>query len=114
MKWLFIFQQAPYTNSNTEEAINIALTTSIFNQKIQVLFIDNGVYQILYNQQPKYKRNIEKMIKSLYLYNIEEIYSCKESIISREMNKSNKIELKVLSKIQINILIQNANKILTL
>jgi tRNA 2-thiouridine synthesizing protein C len=84
-KILLISRQAPYGKSAAREAIDIALAASIYDQDIGILFMDDGVFQLLKNQQSHYveQKNVGSILPALALYGIENVYVHQESLDAR-------------------------------
>lgn len=81
-KILLISRQAPYGKSTAREAIDIALAASVYDQNIGILFMDDGVFQLLKSQQSQHidQKNIALILPALRLYGIENIYVHRESL----------------------------------
>ena len=86
-KILLISRQAPYGKSTAREAIDIALAASVYDQDIGILFMDDGVFQLLKNQQSQQieQKNIASILPALALYGIENMYVHKESLDDRTL-----------------------------
>lgn len=84
-KILLISRQAPYGKSTAREAIDIALAASVYDQDIGILFMDDGVFQLLKNQQSQYidQKSISSILPVLNLYGIDNIYVHQESLNKR-------------------------------
>lgn len=87
-KILLISRQAPYGKSTAREAIDAAIAASIFDQDIGVLFMDDGVFQLLANQKGQLidQKNIGSILPALGLYGIENVYVHQESLDARKIN----------------------------
>lgn len=98
-KILLISRQAPYGTSTAKEAIDIALAASVYDQDIGILFMDDGVFQLLKNQQGDQinQKNIASILPALALYGIENIYVHKESLNERAIT----IDALVLDNLQL-------------
>lgn len=83
---LYVLQATPYGNSTAQEGLDALFAASIFEQLVSVLFIGDGTYQLLDQQAPRFNSNIQKQLKSLPLYDIEEIYVCERSLMERKMD----------------------------
>lgn len=70
---LIVNQHAPYGSANANEALDLALAAAAFEQKVAILFIEDGVYQLLDEHAPQALRqkNIEKMLGAAGFYGIE-------------------------------------------
>lgn len=84
-KILFIFRSTPYRSSKAQEGIDAALAASAFDQKITVLFMDEGVWQLHNHQQSRgikleniqekvERKNIAAQLESFPLYDIKKIH----------------------------------------
>jgi tRNA 2-thiouridine synthesizing protein C len=84
-KMLLISRHAPYGNSTAREAIDIALAASVYDQDISVLFMDDGIFQLLKNQHSQLidQKNIASTLPALPLYGIENLYVHQESLNER-------------------------------
>ena len=57
-----------------------------------LVFIDDGVFQCIDNQAPEGRKNIEKTLKSLPLFDIDELYILNSSLKERGIANHNKSE----------------------
>lgn len=97
-KILLISRHAPYGNSTAREALDTALAASVYDQDISVLFMDDGIFQLLKNQHSQLidQKNIASTIPALPLYGIENIYVHQNSMDERAIS----IEELVLDEIK--------------
>jgi tRNA 2-thiouridine synthesizing protein C len=82
---LWVFRQAPYGNSLSREAIDFALAAGIFEQNLGLIFIGDGVWQLIDHQNSEtiaYK-NHQKVLSALPLYDISDIYVDQAAITER-------------------------------
>lgn len=79
---LFIFTQAPTANSSAREGIEALLACAAFDQQPAVLFIDQGVLQLLPHAEQPGTKNLNKMLQALELYGVESIYVCAKSLFT--------------------------------
>jgi tRNA 2-thiouridine synthesizing protein C len=84
-KILFISRHAPYGNSLAKDCIDALLAASAYNQILSLLFLDDGVFQLLAKQDAKeiQQKSFSSMLPALELYDIERIYALKDALISR-------------------------------
>lgn len=75
-RFLLIFNSPPYGTSAARDLLDIALTCSVFEQNISLLFLGDGVLQLLSNQHsaPLRQKNLNALHSSLAMYDIEAIY----------------------------------------
>ncbi len=86
-KLLFISRHAPYGTSLAKEALDAILAASAYDQNLSLLFMDDGVFQLLSAQDPSYleQKNFAAMLPVLALYEIENIYVHFESLQARQI-----------------------------
>lgn len=89
-KILFISRQAPYGNANAREALDALLAASAYDQDLSLLFMDDGVFQLLSEQNPKtiHQKNLGASFQALELYGLEKIYAHAESLKKRGLERS--------------------------
>lgn len=84
-KILFICRQPPYGSSLAREALDAVLASSAYGQELAVLFMDDGIFQLLDNQQAELieQKSFSKMLPALPLYDVEQLYVCAHSLKER-------------------------------
>jgi tRNA 2-thiouridine synthesizing protein C len=117
MRYLFLLRHSPYGSSMAREALDMALACAAFDQEVQLVFINDGVYQLLQHQQGqlKQKKNIAKTLDALSLYDINAIYADENSITCRHINKNNVFPAaSIINQEHINRLITEADIVISL
>ncbi len=73
---LVVFTAAPYAGSLPRAGLDLALAAGAFEQPVSVLFIGEGVLQLLPEQDTTElgARNMAKTLASLPLYGVETLY----------------------------------------
>lgn len=86
-KILFISRHAPYGSSLAKDALDAILATSAYNQDMAVLFMDDGVFQLLPSQQAERieQKSFSAQLQVFPLYEIERIYAHRESMEKRQI-----------------------------
>lgn len=84
---LYLLQSSPYGTLGAQEGLDALLAGSIFDQDISVLFHGNGVYQLFGEQSPGFTRSIHRQLKSLGMYDIENIFVCAHSLAERGVDQ---------------------------
>ncbi len=86
-KILFISRHAPYGSSIAKEALDAILAASAYNQDLSLLFMDDGVFQLLKNQITNdiRQKSFSSLLPVLSLYEIENIYVHYESLKKRQI-----------------------------
>lgn len=85
-----IFNKAPYGTQSGRELLDIALMAAAFDMDISALFIEDGVYQLLDNQQPDilHMKNHSSTFKALELYGIETALVSEDALAHRRLSQS--------------------------
>jgi tRNA 2-thiouridine synthesizing protein C len=73
---LIVIRRAPYGNSLARASLDAALAAAVFDQAVELLFLGEGVLQLLPAQDSTAvgARNVAKLLGSLPLYDIEAVY----------------------------------------
>jgi len=73
---LLIIRHSPYGSSLARASLDTALAAAAFEQPVQLLFMGDGVLQLVADQQSQAAgvKNIGKLLSSLPLYGIERVY----------------------------------------
>lgn len=84
---LIINRKPPYGTANAREALDVALTCAIFEMPVSMLFLGDGLYQLLKNQSPELinQKKHEAMISSLPMYDIDQLYVTESDLQAREL-----------------------------
>jgi tRNA 2-thiouridine synthesizing protein C len=79
---LFLLRHAPYATSNALEALEAALVAGVFDQRVSVLFADEGVWQLLVDQNGDSlsTRTVSRVVSVLPEYEIDAVYACRDSL----------------------------------
>lgn len=74
--YLIIFSHSPYINSESLEGFELALALAAFEQNVSLLFMGDGVLQLLPNQNPELinQKNFTKAFAGLDLFEINPLY----------------------------------------
>ena len=82
---LFTIRHAPYGSSLTKEAIDAILATSVYEQTLSILFMDDGVFALTQDQKSEKiaQKNIAKMLSVFPMYDISRLFVCRSSLITR-------------------------------
>ncbi|UTW13497.1 sulfurtransferase complex subunit TusC [Marinobacterium rhizophilum] len=77
-RFLVISRRPPYGSSHARDALDTALTTAVFEQPVSMLFLDDGVYQLLQSQEPAaiQQKNLGATLSALPMYDIDQLYAC--------------------------------------
>lgn len=112
----FVFSNAPHGTSSGREGLDAVLATSAYSEDLNLFFIADGVFQLLKNQQPEQIlcRDYIATFKMLELYDIENIYVCRQSLAERGIDESELlIDTEVLEPGAITAKLQQCQRILS-
>lgn len=115
-KLLFSFRHAPYSNLLAKEGIDAVLASSAYNQQLSIIFLDDGVFQLIKNQhaQAIASKNIERLLSAFALYDINNIFICSNSLTERGLSASElAIEGKLINADEIHQLFLQQDHILS-
>lgn len=87
-KILFTSRHAPYGSSLAKDALDAILAASAYDQQLSLLFMDDGVFQLLANQATGGigQKSFAAILPALSLYEINSIYVHYESLVKRQIN----------------------------
>jgi tRNA 2-thiouridine synthesizing protein C len=87
-KLLLVLRRAPYGDTLARASLDVALAAAAFDQQVELLFMDDGVWQLLPAQQPTAigAKNLYKTLQSMPLYDIESFYVEADSLAQRQLS----------------------------
>ncbi|MEP5765530.1 MAG: sulfurtransferase complex subunit TusC [Halieaceae bacterium] len=85
---LLVFRQPPYGQALARAGYDLALAAAAFDQPISLLFMDDGVWQLLPEQDPSAieAKSVARTLDSLPLYDIDSVYVETASLVSRGLS----------------------------
>ena len=94
-KFLYVNRKAPHGSIFALESLEVVLIGAAFDQDVALAFIDDGVYQLMRNQDTGGigTKNFSPTYKALGDYDINKIYVEKESLELRGLSKDNLLPL---------------------
>lgn len=114
---LFVLQRAPYGNYATRETLDAALAAAAFEQEVQLLFCDDGVWNLLPTQNSSaiHEKNIEKMLQALTYYDINSVFVDANSLQQRQLSAAQlNISVKLVDEQSLPALYQHADCVIAL
>ncbi len=99
-KFLFLNRKAPYGTIYALEALEVVLITATLDQDVSLAFLDDGVYELVKNQDTKGIgiKNHSKAYRALGDYDVEKLYVERESLAARGLAPSDLlVDVTVLS-----------------
>ena len=113
--YLVIQRHPPYSGQAASESLDIALGFAVMDQDCALLFVDDGVWQVLCEQAPSVQKNLAKHFAALPMYGIEQCFCERESLEARGITSDRLIEgITLIDRTQVNALIAKANGVFAL
>ncbi|SFX04396.1 sulfurtransferase complex subunit TusC [Marinospirillum alkaliphilum] len=113
---LVIFSHPPLTGLRGREGLDVALVSSTFDQNTALLFMGEGVLQLLPDQQPDclQLKGTQAMLKALPLYDLDQVY-VEEAALLRYGLSADKLLLPVqpLNNVELQQLLQRSRHLLS-
>ena len=113
----FISRHAPYGSDNAQVCLELVLAHAVYEQTINYLVLDDGVYQLLGSQRPDAISNkcLAAHLQALELYGVERVYVDRQSLEQRNLSVSDLIlTADVLDSHQVSTLIRAADVVFSL
>lgn len=113
---LFVFSHTPYGASTAKEGLEAALAAGAFDQDVSILFIGDGVWQLMQNQHTEDvgRKNHQKMAQALPMFGIDNIYIDQQSLTERGLALSEiALNGETINSSDTQTLMQNAKHILS-
>ena len=86
---LFLLRQPPYRTSHALEALESVLVAGVFDQQVSVLFRDDGVWQLLDDQDGDAvaRRTISRVAQALPQYDVTRLFVCAAGLRQRGLSE---------------------------
>ena len=83
--YLFILRKPAHNGAYVQEMLDIILTTAAFDQKVSILLLDDGVFQLKNGQYPEKvgMKDTVAIFNALEIYDVNDIYTEVESLQER-------------------------------
>lgn len=94
-KFVYVNRKAPYGTVYALESLEVVLIGAAFEQEVQLLFIDDGVYQLTKGQSTEGvgMKNFSKTYAALGDYEVNQIYVDEQSLKDRGLTMDDLQEL---------------------
>ena len=118
-KLAILFTQPPFGSATSREGLDALLAASAFCQEeeILILFLNDGVFNLLKNQQPAeiLQKDHIATFKLIELYDLTECFVCQESVATRKLENAEWIfsDIRWCSQDEMFAKLQQAEKVLT-
>ncbi|NMM10976.1 MAG: sulfurtransferase complex subunit TusC [Polaromonas sp.] len=115
-KFMFVNRKAPYGTIYALESLEVVLITATFDQDVSLVFIDDGVYELLKGQQTQGigVKNFSPSYRALDGYDVEKLYVDQASLDQRGLTEKDLlVPVEVLTVQQMGQLMQQQDVILS-
>lgn len=112
-----ISRQAPYGSNRAQQCLDIALAAAVFEQTVNYVFIGDGVYQLLNNQNATsiQSKTLANALETLELYGINDVFVDRLSLEARNLQTADlALEAKLVSREQISDIVRTSGSTFTL
>ncbi|RZQ30001.1 sulfurtransferase complex subunit TusC [Vibrio vulnificus] len=112
----YLFRTSPHSSSSGREGVDALLAASAYCEAISVVFIGDGVYQLLAGQQTAsiLCKDYAPMFKLFDLYDIEHVYVCQQSLQQRGLTSEDLlIEVEVVDTARLQGVLHNSVQLLS-
>jgi len=114
-KFMFVNRKAPYGTIYALESLEVVLITATFDQDVSLVFIDDGVYELVKGQQPKGIgiKNFSPSYRALDGYDVEKLYVDHASLEQRGLSEADLlVPVQMLDTAEMGALMQQQDVIL--
>jgi tRNA 2-thiouridine synthesizing protein C len=115
-KVMFVNRKAPYGTIYALESLEVVLIAATFDQDVSLVFLDDGVYELVKGQNTKGIgiKNFSPTYRALDGYDVEKLYVERESLIKRGLSEDQLlVDVEVLSSAQMGELMQQQDVVLS-
>jgi len=115
-KFMFVNRKAPYGTIYALESLEVVLITATFDQDVSLVFIDDGVYELVKGQVTKGIgiKNFSPSYRALDGYDVEKLYVERESLEARSLTPADLlVSVEVLDSAQMASLMADQDVILS-
>ncbi|OAJ93562.1 sulfurtransferase complex subunit TusC [Vibrio bivalvicida] len=112
----YLFRSAPHSSASGREGVDALLAASAYCEDISVVFMGDGVYQLLHGQQTAdiLSKDYSLMLKLFDLYDIEQVYVCEASLSERGLAQADLVlKGQILTPLDLSAQLHRADKVLT-
>jgi tRNA 2-thiouridine synthesizing protein C len=87
---MFVNRKAPYGTIHALESLEVVLIAATFDQDVSLVFVDDGVYQLVKGQQTQAAgmKNFSPTYRALEGYDVEKLYVERASLQARGLSAS--------------------------
>ncbi len=116
-QFTFLARRSPYGSGHARAMLDMVLATAVFDQKVTLIFLDDGVLQLHRNQSAASigNKDLGAALGVLPLYDIHQVFVDAESLQLRGMSPDTLgIPATVCNRARITTLLQQSDVVFTL
>jgi tRNA 2-thiouridine synthesizing protein C len=116
-RFLCVFRRAPHADAVLREHLDLTLTVAAFEQPVELLFVDDGVYALLQAQppHPTGPSGPAELLSTLPLYGLEQPPLVeRESLLERGLYGENLLPARCIDRREVAALLGDADVVLSL
>lgn len=114
---LIISRQSPWSGPSAREALDIALAGGAFELPLGLLFLDDGVFQLVADQKAARleQKDLTANLQALPMFGIESLYAAKRSLSERGLDEARlSLAVELLDDAGLSALINRYDHVITL
>ncbi|WP_295451472.1 sulfurtransferase complex subunit TusC [uncultured Thiodictyon sp.] len=94
-KFLYLNRKAPYGTIYAWESLEVVLIGAAFDQEVNLLFMDDGVYQLTKGQDPSGigMKNFSPTYRTLGDYEVKNIFVDRDSLAARGLTQDDLLQI---------------------
>jgi tRNA 2-thiouridine synthesizing protein C len=115
-KFMFVNRKAPYGTIYALESLEVVLIAATFDQDVSLVFLDDGVYELVKGQQTQGigLKNFSPTYRALDGYDVEKLYVERESLQARGLTKDDLlVDVEVIDSARMAELMQEQDVVLS-
>ncbi|MFA5679621.1 MAG: sulfurtransferase complex subunit TusC [Pseudomonas sp.] len=117
MKSLLVISRHPPARPEAREALDVVLSAAAFEVPCGILFMDDGVFQLLKGQDAAQigQKSLAANLQALPLYGVEDILVCQHSLGERGLQANQcMLDARAMNNAEIATLLEHYDQIVTL
>jgi len=115
-KFMYVNRRPPHGTIYAQESLEVVLIGAAFDQDVSVAFVDDGIYQLVKEQETGKAeiKNFSRAYRALEDYDVEKLYVEQESLASRGIGEEDLIvDVEVKSAEELKTLMEEQDILLT-
>ena len=115
-RFMFVNRKAPYGTIYALESLEVVLITATFDQDVSLVFLDDGVYELMKGQDTAGIgiKNHSRTYRALEGYDVEKLYVERESLQARGLTEADLlVDVQVLSTAEMAALMAEQDVVLS-